>query len=575
MAPRRALNWAGTFLPPLGVPRWFALAAALALPLRGLLWWQNLASPLGRYLTGDEYHYWQWAQKIAAGAWLPTEVFYNGPLFPYALAVLMSVVPSLSVLGLAAIQLLLNWITCLMLLPLLRRWLEEKTALAATTLALFFAPAAFFALKRMPPTLGMLLLVAGLLALPSGRGPWGRRSALAGALLGLAVLTVPSIILALGASALFLCLRPPGGSRYLPAGVLLVAAFLVILPATASNYLQDGSLVLVSGEYGGVFAQGNNPQATGSWSQLEGVSTSVTEESEDMARIARREAGRPLNRQQVTQHFLKRGLRFILENPRAWLWLELRKAVLLAGGLDVPLDFSLARERRDFLPLLWAFPVSGTAVLLLASLGVLEVQVRSRLLLPLMAAAALGGTSLLFYVANRYALPFELLLLPAAAGGIFALPRLAARPWKALAFLPVTAAALLAAVALRDPSWEVDYLAKLVSAYNEAGDLPGVAQTLASMTQIAPRSAFVFRVAGDLYRQHDDPQTALLAYDHALQLEPGDRDNRFARATLLWEMGRGQEAQAELGSIVKSDPEDQRARAALEEFTRTLEALPR
>lgn len=567
---RRALNWAGSPVPALGVPRWFAIAAVLGFVFRVLLWLQDRGSPLSRYLVGDEYHYWLWAERIAAGSWIPREVFHQGPLFPYALAVLMKSFPSFGQAWLAAGQLLLNWVTCLLLLFLLRAWLAENVALTAATMALFFTPAVFFALKRMPTTLGILLLVGGLLALPTGKGGWGRRCLIAGMLLGFAVLAVPSTLLVLGASALYLFLRPPGNRRLPPAAVLVLAGFLVILPATVSNFLQDGSLMLVSGDFGVVFAQGNNPRARGSWSRVEGVSTFVTEEIEDTANIARRETGRQLDSQEVSQYFFKRGLRFIVENPGSWARLELRKAVLLASGLDVPHEFSLARERRDFLPLLWAFPLGAPVVLLLASFALLDREVRRRLLLPLTAAAALGGTSLLFYVANRFALPCHLLLLPAAAAGLLALPRLVAHPGQAVVFLPVTLAAILAGGSLRDPGWESNYLAKLVSAYEEAGDLPGVALTLERMAKVLPDAPFVFAAMGDVYRAQGDPSSALLAYERGLRLQPDDRDTRFARATLLGEMGRGAEALAELERLLESDPQDQRARNAFEDLARWL-----
>jgi tetratricopeptide (TPR) repeat protein len=562
-------TWAEKRTRFMQVPRWFALLAAAAFLLRGLLLWQYLGSPFSRSPVGDEFSCWLRAERIIRVGWAPEGVFYQGPLFPYFLAVLKTIFPSFNQVALAALQLLLNWLTCLSLLFLLRRNAGERIALAASALALFFAPAVFFALKGTTATIGLSLLVAGLLALPYGNRGGAGRCFLAGVLAGLMALAIPSFILAACAMLSFLFLRPPAGKGgrtgwagrlSLPAAFVF-GALLAILPVTVSNYLQDGSLVLISSNSGEMFLLGNNPRSDGTYTPFQGLSVLVQEEERDAGALARREAGRFLNAQEVGRHFFLKGLAFIRAEPLRWAALEGRKLVLLASGLDIPYEFSMMRERRDFLSLLWCFPVNGTLVLLLASLGLLVPAGRRALMLMFSTSLGLGAICIVFYAGNRYAYPCHFFLLPAAAAGLYALPGLRWRPLRALAFLPVLLMALLAGVWLRDAVWEeTGYQQKLSIAYEELGDMRNTAGTLQRMMETAPDDPYVFTVVGRAYQRNGDLEFALRAFEHALRLSPGDADATLQRSLLLWEMGRREEALAGTAGLLEQAPEDFRIR---------------
>lgn len=45
---------------------------------------------LGLVPIGDAIEYDAWAQRIAAGDWIGSEVFYQAPLYPYCLGVLFA-----------------------------------------------------------------------------------------------------------------------------------------------------------------------------------------------------------------------------------------------------------------------------------------------------------------------------------------------------------------------------------------------------------------------------------------------------------------------------------------------------
>jgi tetratricopeptide (TPR) repeat protein len=504
------------------------------------------------------------------GAWKPDGVFYQGPLFPYLLALFKTAWPAFGPASLAAIQLLLNWITCFLLLGFFRRFVPERVALLAATFALFFSPAVFFALKASTATLGLFLFTLGLFVLPAGGGGPLWRFLLAGALTGLAVLAVPSFVLVPLAVALFLVLPGTGvpGRKNRGAGLLspclYVFGFLAaILPVTVSNYFQDGSLVLISSEAGVVFNHGNNAWSPGTYAALPGVATHVILEEDTAREVAQREEGRPLNAQEVSVHYFRKGLDFIWDAPLAWMVLIGRKAALVMSGLDVPHEFSLIRERRDFLPFLWAFPFGGTSILLLASLGLCAGEWRRGLLLPGLIALALGGICLVFYVGNRFAFPAHFFLMPAAGSGFFAISSLRHQPARAVLLVPVALSALWARTVLSDPFWEVDdYLPKLVFAYSETGDKKMVEDTFGRWRAFASGSSSFYLTMGHYYSQEGDWGVARSAYDNAIGVSPGAPEIWYARSLLLAKMGQDKEALAGLSKVLELDPHFSLARIA-------------
>ena len=67
---------------------WFGAIFLIALLIRLFHLVQIEAIPLFYHLAGDGRTYDEWAQRIAAGDWLGTGVFYQTPLYPYFLGVL-------------------------------------------------------------------------------------------------------------------------------------------------------------------------------------------------------------------------------------------------------------------------------------------------------------------------------------------------------------------------------------------------------------------------------------------------------------------------------------------------------
>src|ERR1700752_864208 len=63
---------------------------AVASSVRLLHVWQMRDTLFFSVLMGDSRGYDAWAQRLAAGDWMGTEVFYQAPLYPYFLGVVYS-----------------------------------------------------------------------------------------------------------------------------------------------------------------------------------------------------------------------------------------------------------------------------------------------------------------------------------------------------------------------------------------------------------------------------------------------------------------------------------------------------
>jgi hypothetical protein len=67
----------------------FAIAIFLvSLTLRLVHLFQIRRAPFFTLLMGDAQSYHAWAQRIAAGDWIGSDVFYQAPLYPYFLGVI-------------------------------------------------------------------------------------------------------------------------------------------------------------------------------------------------------------------------------------------------------------------------------------------------------------------------------------------------------------------------------------------------------------------------------------------------------------------------------------------------------
>ncbi len=233
----------------------------------------------------DMYAFREWAQTILAGDWLgrdtyhpafewmkniaPMETWYrwwggkaifqHAPLYPYLVAGLLAL--SRKSLGFVmAVQLVLGAFQPVVVFWLGRRLFDGRVGLVAAALTAVYGPFIFHegTLLRdwLPPILEPLALVALLRAQESGRG---RDWSLAGAVLGVALLTREGVILFLPAALLWLvCGNRHGlatlGRRVAP---FVLGFALALSPLVARNVAVGASALSLSNRAGEAFIVGN------------------------------------------------------------------------------------------------------------------------------------------------------------------------------------------------------------------------------------------------------------------------------------------------------------------------------
>lgn len=367
--PRRApelrglLPWLALFLLAAGL-RWMALAG------------YERQHPLAQVPVIDERAYEQWGQRIAAGDWLGSEVFFQEPLYPYFIGAVYSLAgePPQGRAVLRRLQVLLGASACLLVAGMAGRAFGPAPGFVAGLLFALHGPLLLLPAWLLKPNL-FLPLLAGLawLLILVARAPehvsW-RRFLAVGFLSGLGALLRGNMLLLLPlicAAPLLLAWSGGQGVRWRTVqGCLAIAAgaLLVLLPVALRNQAVGGVFALTTSGAGTNVYGGNNLQNPyGRAAEFDWVRGIPEHEAGDWRREAERRLGRSLDPGEVSAFWLAETWRSMRLDPLAHgriLWNKLR---LTLGGYEVPDNHSYDWDRR-YLGWLRSWPVdwrlSGT-----------------------------------------------------------------------------------------------------------------------------------------------------------------------------------------------------------------------
>ena len=415
--------------------RRFGLGLALILlgaaTFRALYLAQTLADPLLRdLLILDSRSYDALARSVTGGDWRAgNEVYALGPLYPYSLALLRSLVGDGTGFVYATQQLLgLGSVALTALIA--RRCFGTGAALIAAGLVACYGAMAMLEVKVMASTLAVFASLASLqLLLVARERRWRFGALLPGAALGLACLARPNTLLFLPLAGLWLVwdaarLRQSGrgfAAARVPAVLALAAgALLTIAPATIRNHAVADEWVLISSQGGLTFYQANNERAQGLYTRLPGFHGTPADLRRQARATAERQLGRPLGPSEVSRYWTGRGLAWLAGDPLGGLQLIGSKLHHWLASDELSTEYVLPVERA-LTPRLWLMPVPFAGILALALLGVLHADFRrpELALLALFAGANLASV-LLFYFSSRYRLPAVPVLAVFAGGGAVA-----------------------------------------------------------------------------------------------------------------------------------------------------------
>jgi tetratricopeptide (TPR) repeat protein len=429
-----------------------------ALVLRLVHLWQMRDSVFATLLLGDSRGYDTWAREIAAGDWMGREVFYQAPLYPYALGAIYAVAGH-DVMLVRVLQAAIGAASCAAIWYAGAALVGPRTGLVAGLMLAAYPPAIFFDALIQKSVLDVFFVSLSLALLARAASAGGRGAWLGlGMCLGALSLTRENALV-LAAIVLFWAGTHRDGEspRFKGAGyvsprrapVVLVALglALILTPVIARNALVGGGLYLTTSQFGSNLYIGNNPQADGSYVALRAGRGSPEFERLDATTLAEQAQRQRLTPAQVSSYWAGRAWDYIRSDPAGWLALMTRKGRLLVSATEI-IDTESQESHAEYSVVLRALgPIWHFGIALpLAIVGAWSLWTARRRLWPLYWMTGAYATSVvIFFVVARYRMPlvpFVLLFAAAGLGSIVSIvSRHESRDWR-----PAVALAALALV---------------------------------------------------------------------------------------------------------------------------------
>lgn len=579
--------------------RWVLPAAVLVgLLLRLAHGFALSRTPFFDHLGLDCEVYDEWAQRIAAGDWMGTRIFYQDPLYPYFLGVLYAVFGR-SLWLVYLLQVGFGLATCWLTAVLGRRLFGRAAGNLAGWMAALFAPSIFYELQ-VEKTFLSVFLVAAFLVTFLDRRP--RMRLASGLLLALACLARANLIVFLPLAALLLAFekcggddaadslavgereRAAGGAAFdlarLPdawglrqAAAFALGAALVLGPVALRNHHVEGQWVLTTSQAGQNFYIGNNPlNTTGSYIVPPSIRPDPHFEEMDFRAEAERQAGRKLAPSQVSAWWWDAAWKHIASNPTFAQMMFQRKVLVFWNDYEVPDNLNMDVFRR--FSWVMAAPLPGVGILAaLALLGVLASLRRNA------EARVLAGfvlvycaTVVAFFVFSRYRIQVVPVLAVFAAWAVVWLVReVSAAAWP-------RAVAGAAAVGLgamfcfqplpwmdRDKAIAIS-LNNLGAIYMDMGDTVRAMATYEEAVRLKPEGVVgAIRILGDWRRRSGDYAGAESYMKQVVALRPDSRMGWNALASLYQERAAAGEAVAAddlVGALLSAGRADEANAAA-------------
>src|SRR5688572_9228272 len=387
---------------------------AVALTLRLIHVWQIRRSPFFDVLMGDANGYDLWAQRLAAGDWVGSDVFYQAPLYPYLLGVVYAIAGR-DLLIVRIVQAVIGAASCTLLGMAGARFFSRRIGLIAGLALALWAPAIFFDGLIQKSVLDMFFVCLGLYLLSaiSNQQSAIRNWIALGATMGALALTRENALVFIGVILIWAWFNYPRKAVAVFVGGLAI----VLTPVVIRNYAIDGGFYLTTSQFGSNLYIGNNPGADGTYASIRFGRGAPEFERLDAKEVAEASVGRALSPSEVSSYWTGRALGYITSQPLDWLQLTGRKILLLVNRtemLDTESQESYAGWSTPIAVLSW---VAHFGLLVpLAVLGMIMTwrDRRVRILHALTITYALSVV--MFFVFARYRYPLvPFLLLFAAA----------------------------------------------------------------------------------------------------------------------------------------------------------------
>lgn len=391
------------------------LVALLMRIVHGISTWQD--NPRVRDLSADALYYDTWAAHIVEGTEGIEKPLYLPPLYPCILAV-VRFVSGATLPQMIFIQALLGLLNLWMLHRITRNLFNEKAALFALMPALFYAPFLFYETRLMGTTLTLTL---GLLSVMLIERALAKRTipafVMAGLCIGVLCELRPNFLLfgALATGLVFLVVKKPMLIRLKSAGLLALGVFIPLVFSLAYNVSTTNDWILVTSNGGINFYFGNHAKASGINDAPSRDFSSIFDQKATAKRLAETAVGKPLTQSEVSDYWYQKGKDRVMDDPGGWFRLVFKKLKLFLSSFGYGVIY--VPEVEQHLSFVLSCQVFPAGLLLALGLGGIWLARKNGFMrfLPLLLFLATNlATVLLFFMAERFRMPFLIGILPFA-----------------------------------------------------------------------------------------------------------------------------------------------------------------
>ena len=549
-----------------------ASICGLAFFLRFMHVLQTFEVPTLVRLLGDAKGYFDWAVKISDGQWYGTETFYQAPLYPYFIAVLIKIFgPSITIIRM--VQLLLGVAGVALLGLAGRKLFSERVGLVSALMLAVYPPAIYYDGIIQKATLATFLVCAviAVCAYLQSERHWGY-AVLTGVSLGLLVLARENALLWTPVIPFWILLgvrESTWRQRWILTGCYFGGLAIILLPVAARNASLGGEWSPTTFQAGPNFYIGNNLQASGIYIPLVPGHETPMYERADAQRLAEQAEGRELSAREVSKFWMAQAWEEIRQSPSRWLQLMVAKTFMVFNRYEVPDVESMYIFREYSAPLklsrLWHFG-------LLCPLGLWGLIATGRdwrrlwlfhlLLLSMIAAVVL------FFILGRYRNPIAILFIPfAAAGAADLFVRVRQQQWRSVGLAAVLLVLFGVGCNIRvheERSLQASCYMNMGISASKAGDLSAGIQLLQKAITEFPEMAEGYVNLGRAYMLNRQPDRAALCFQNALILDPRLMGLHFQLGEALEYAGDPEGAIEQYQRALAIDPSDPRPAEALE-----------
>ncbi|MBU1022812.1 tetratricopeptide repeat protein, partial [bacterium] len=380
--------------------------------------------------------------------------------------------------------------------------------------------------------------------------------------------------------------------------LLMIGAFLPILPVTIHNYKASGEFILLTANTGINFYYGANKDAAPTFTRRESVSDSIEEEEQKAREKAETAMGRKLSPKEVSSYWMKRGFDEITGNFGKWFSYEISKLYWSINTYEIPNNYNLSFEKRN-VPTLKLFFVPFGVISLLGLLGIIIAPKKDhKVLLLLFYLLSLFIGLMTFTVVGRFRIPLTVILAGFAGYGITEyISLLKNRNYNIEAskkYLAATIAVIILAIptlipyrqstnpastyytlgilAFREGKYEqaIEYQRSAISTYpsyteaynniascyKKMGDLDKALENYEKASEFNPDYAESRFNAGLVYMEKEDYPNAIKKFNQALEINPKYIKAKVNLSFALFRNGSKNEAIKISNELIQMDPEN-------------------